>query len=140
MANAEAQREDHAGEVMAAISGRIVSLHKEFYGKGPTKAKTYYHGDVITVLLRGGFTRVEETLLEEGRGEDVIEQRMAFQEVMRERYTEAIEEITGRKVAAFMSGSHQDPDLICEVFVLDPNELTSDEKADQGPVVEEAER
>ena len=139
MANAEAQREDHAGEVMAAISGRIVSLHKEFYGKGPTKAKTYYHGDVITVLLRGGFTRVEETLLEEGRGADVIEQRMAFQEVMRERYTEVIEEITGRKVAAFMSGSHQDPDLICEVFVLDPNELTSEETAEQGPV-EEAER
>ena len=140
MANAEAQREDHAGEVMAAISGRIVSLHKEFYGKGPTKAKTYYHGDVITVLLRGGFTRVEETLLEEGRGADVIEQRMAFQEVMRERYTEVIEEITGRKVAAFMSGSHQDPDLICEVFVLDPNELTSEETAEQGPVVEEVER
>lgn len=56
---------------------------------------------------------------------------MAFQEVMRERYTQAIEEITGRKVVAFMSGSHQNPDLICEVFVLDPNEATSEARRAQ---------
>lgn len=120
------------GDVLAAISGRIVHLHKEFYGKGPTKAKTYYAGDVVTVVLRGGFTRVEQTLLEEGRGSDVIEQRMAFQEVMKERFVEAIEEITGRRVAAFMSGSHQDPDLIAEVFVLEPNDLTAEDKSERG--------
>ncbi|MDP8943053.1 MAG: DUF2294 domain-containing protein [Actinomycetota bacterium] len=118
------------GDVLAAISSRIVHLHKEFYGKGPTKARTYYIGDVVTVLLRGGFTKVEQTLLDEGRGSDVIEQRMAFQEVMRDRFTEAIEELTGRRVAAFMSGSHQDPDLIAEVFVLEPNELTADDPDD----------
>ena len=37
-------------------------------------------------LLRGGFSRVEQTLLEGGRGASVIQQRMEFQDVMRERF------------------------------------------------------
>jgi hypothetical protein len=39
---------------------------------------------------------VEQTLRDGGRGEAVIEQRMAFQEVMRERFTRVIEHATGR--------------------------------------------
>jgi uncharacterized protein YbcI len=103
----QSQPEFDRGGLSAAISGRIVALHKEFYGRGPTKAKTFYHDEVITVLLRGGFTKVEETLREGGRGREVIDQRMAFQQVMRDRYTEAIEELTGRKVVGFMSGNQQ---------------------------------
>lgn len=108
------------GEVLSSISRQFVQLHTEFYGKGPTKAKTYVDGDLVVVLLRGGFTRVEKTLLDQGRGKAVIEQRMEFQEVMRARYSEVIGEATGRKVIAFMSGSHQEPDLLAEVFVLEP--------------------
>jgi uncharacterized protein YbcI len=67
------------GDVRGNISRRIVQLHKEYYGRGPTKAKTYFHGDLVVVLMRGGFTRVEETLLRGGRGEAVIQQRMEFQ-------------------------------------------------------------
>jgi uncharacterized protein YbcI len=61
--------DDARGEVRGNISRRIVQLHKEFYGRGPTKAKTYVNGDLVTVLMRGGCTRVEETLLQEGRGD-----------------------------------------------------------------------
>lgn len=74
-------------------------------------------------LLRGGFTRVEQTLREAGHGEDVIRQRMAFQDVMRERFTAVVEEATGRRVIGFMSGNQQDPDMICEVFVLARNSV-----------------
>jgi uncharacterized protein YbcI len=112
---------------LANISRRIVGLHKEFYGKGPTKAKTYYTDDVVVVLMRGGFTKVEETLLEEGRGDSVIQQRADFQDVMVPRFKEVVEEETGRKVAALMSGSHQQPDLICETFVLAPTELLDED-------------
>lgn len=110
---------------LAKITSGIVALHKEYYGKGPDKAKTYVHDDLVIVLLRGGFTRVEETLLEAGEGDAVIHQRMAFQDVMRERFSEIIEAETGRKVIAFMSGSHQHPDLLAEVFLLDSTDLTS---------------
>ena len=65
-------QDPHTGQSMlATISRRIVQLHKQYYGKGPTKAKTYYHGDLVVVLMRGGFTPVEETLLQSGRGESV---------------------------------------------------------------------
>jgi uncharacterized protein YbcI len=59
------------GSVMANISRRIVGLHKEFYGKGPNKARTYLQDDMVLVLMRGGFARVEETLMREGRGDAV---------------------------------------------------------------------
>jgi uncharacterized protein YbcI len=111
------------GDVRTAISDGIVALLKEFYGRGPEKTKTYVHDDLVVCLLRGGFTRVEQTLLEGGHGEDVIRQRMAFQQVMRERFEHVVEDATGRKVIGFMSGNQQDPDMICEVFVLAPNDL-----------------
>jgi uncharacterized protein YbcI len=112
-----------SGDVRTAISDGIVALLKEFYGRGPEKTKTYVHDDLVVCLLRGGFTRVEQTLLEGGHGEDVIRQRMAFQEVMRDRFEHVVEAATGRAVVGFMSGNQQDPDMICEIFVLAPNDV-----------------
>jgi uncharacterized protein YbcI len=116
---------DH-GATLAAISDGMVSLLKEYYGVGPTQAKTYYHDDLVVCVLRGGFTRVEKTLLAGDRGQAVIEQRMAFQEVMRQRFEAVIQGATGRPVIGFMSGNQQDPDMICEVFVLSPTDLVEE--------------
>ena len=113
------------GDVRRAISDGLVSLLKEFYGRGPDQTKTYISDDLVVCLLRGGFTRVEQTLLDGGHGDDVIRQRMAFQDVMRRRFEEVVESATGRKVVGFMSGNQQDPDMICEVFVLASNDLVS---------------
>jgi uncharacterized protein YbcI len=112
-----------SGEARTAISDGMVALLKSYYGVGPTQTKTYYHDDLVVCLMRGGFTRVEQTLLEGGRTAAVIQQRMEFQEVMRERFTSVIEDATGRQVVGFMSGNQQDPDMICEVFVLSPTDL-----------------
>ena len=101
---------------------------KEYYGVGPTQTKTYYSDDLVVCLLRGGFTRVEKTLREGGRGSAVIQQRMEFQEVMRDRFAAVIEHATGRPVIGFMSGNQQSPDMICEVFVLSPSDLVSDDE------------
>lgn len=121
---------DKGQSLLANISRRIVQLHKEYYGKGPTKARTYHEGDVVLVLLRGGFTKVEATLLEEGRQDAVAAQRREFQEVMVDRFKAVVEEETGQKVVAFMSGNHQDPDLLAQVFVLEPEgELLQDSQA-----------
>ena len=114
------------GDARTAISDGIVALLKDFYGRGPTQAKTYYLDDLVVCLLRGGFTKVEQTLREGGRGPAVIEQRMAFQEVMRDRFVAVIERATGRHVIGFMSGNQQDPDMICEVFVLAPTDLVDE--------------
>jgi uncharacterized protein YbcI len=111
----------------------MVALLKEFYGRGPTRAKSYYEDDLVVCLLRGGFTRVEQTLLAGGRGQSVIQQRMEFQELMRERFTAVIEHATGRHVIGFMSGNQQHPDMMCEVFILDPSDLVDDGEAPQRP-------
>jgi uncharacterized protein YbcI len=111
------------GDVLTAISDGLVTLLKEYYGRGPTQAKSYFQDDLVVCILRGGFTRVEETLLEGGRGAAVIEQRMEFQELMRDRFEAVVEEATRRKVIGFMSGNQQDPDMMCEVFILAPTDL-----------------
>jgi uncharacterized protein YbcI len=111
------------GDELTAISDGLVALLKEFYGRGPTQAKSYYQDDLVVCILRGGYTQVEQTLRDGGRGSAVIEQRMEFQELMRERFEAVIEKATGRRVIGFMSGNQQDPDMMCEVFVLDPTNL-----------------
>jgi uncharacterized protein YbcI len=111
------------GDVLTAISDGMVALLKEFYGHGPTRTKSYYADDLVVCVLRGGFSRVEETLLEGGRGTAVIQQRMEFQELMRQRFEEVIETATGRRVIGFMSGNQQHPDMMCEVFILAPTDL-----------------
>lgn len=118
------------GDVLTAISNGMVGLLKDFYGLGPTRAKSYYQDDLVVCVLRGGFSRVEQTLLDGGRGSAVIQQRMEFQEVMRHRFTDVITNATGRPVIGFMSGNQQDPDLMCEVFILGPTDLVDDDSAD----------
>ena len=119
----EQDSETATGDIRTEISDGLVALLKEFYGRGPERTKTYLSGDLVVCLLRGGFTRVEQTLLDGGHGDDVIRQRMAFQQVMRERFEQVVEDATGRKVVGFMSGNQQDPDMICEVFILAENPI-----------------
>ena len=128
-------RRTHAprdGEVRTTISDGVVALLKDFYGTGPTRAKTYVMDDLVVCVLRGGFSRVEQTLLEGGRREAVSQQRVQFQEVMRERFVSVVEDATGRRVIGFMAGSQQEPDMICEVFVLAPSDLLDDPEPSPG--------
>jgi uncharacterized protein YbcI len=124
-ADAEHPSKQH-GAVLSEISDGMVALLKAYYGVGPTQTKTYYHDDLVVCVLRGGFTRVEQTLLDGNRGRAVIDQRMAFQEVMRQRFEAVIQAATGRPVIGFMSGNQQEPDMICEVFVLAPTDLVEE--------------
>ena len=84
--------------------------------------------DLVVCVLRGGFSRVEQTLLQGGRGAIVVQQRVEFQELMRERFEAVIEHATGRRVIGFMSGNQQEPDMMCEVFILAPTDLVSSDE------------
>ena len=114
------------GELLSALSNAIVGLHKEYAGKGPTNVKTYWAGkDMLVVLMGGGYTSAEETLYQGGEGKTVRDARSAFEDVMEQRMNEIIHGLTGREVVAFMSASHQSPDLTLEAFVLVPTEPDS---------------
>jgi uncharacterized protein YbcI len=114
------------GEIRTRIADGLVALFKEYYGRGPDQSRVYYVDDVLVVVLRGGFTRVEQTLLDAGRREVVIEQRMMFQEVMADRFKALVQAVTGREVLGFVSGNQPDPEMTCEVFVLAPPSRGSD--------------
>jgi uncharacterized protein YbcI len=118
---AESEAGGHQDTVRARISRSVVSLLKEFYGRGPIKAKTYYTEDVVLVVLTGGFSPAEATLLAAGHGTAVTDQRTVFQEAMRGRFSEKIEEITGRKVISFMSANDQQSDMTSQLFILGPH-------------------
>jgi uncharacterized protein YbcI len=120
------------GEMLAQISTGLVQLHSRYYGKGPTKAKTHMVNGTVVSILRGGFTTVERTLVDTGQVESVYQMRRSFQQAMEEEFRSVIEESTGRKVIAYMSSIHVDPDLAVEIFVLEP----TDEPASDGDVPE----
>ena len=104
----------------ALISKHVVHVLSEFTGRGPTSARTSIDGDVVTVLLRDTLTRGERSLVADGRAQLVLDMRKAFQATMREELVGGIERITGRRVEAFLSDNHIDPDTAVEVFLLEP--------------------
>ncbi len=112
--------------MLSALSSALVRLFRDFMGKGPDRCKSYWAGsDMLVILLSGGYTLAEQTLFEAGHGSAVQLSRAALQETLAERMRSTVEELSGREVVAFMSASHQDPDLSAEIFVLQPLEADS---------------
>jgi uncharacterized protein YbcI len=107
------------GPLLAEVTNAVVHLHRTHYGKGPTRSKSYLMDDVLICVMRDIFTTVERTLVEAGEEGKVRETRLVFQDAMKDRFTEAVEQITGRRVLGFTSQVLVDPEIAIEVFVLD---------------------
>jgi uncharacterized protein YbcI len=114
MATPESER----GNVKVALSNAVVGLMHDYTGRGPTRARTYYDGDLVVVVLRDTMTTAEVQLAQAGQGEFVLTLRRKVQATMSEDAVAAVEEITGREVIAFMSDNHLEPDIAAEVFLL----------------------
>jgi uncharacterized protein YbcI len=109
--------------LLSAISTGIVKMLREHYGRGPIKAKTYALDDIVVCVLRGsGFTALEQTMMDSSdidRGDRVVAMREDFQRLMAQRYRALIEQLTDRRVLAFLSQAHVEPDITLEVFFID---------------------
>ena len=110
------------GQQASAAGNAITRLHREHYGRGATTTRVVYQRNFLVVILEDIYTPVERTLIDAGQHDEVRRTRQAFQDAMRDPFASAIEEVTGRKVIAFMSQVHFDPDLAAETFVLDPSQ------------------
>src|SRR3981081_3657473 len=106
------------GRLLAEITNRIVAFMREHYGRGPIKAKTYVLDNLIVCVLSDGFTAIERTMMEGGEPDRVLEMRRDFQRMMKEKYTEMVEGLTGRKVLAFLSQAHVEPDPPDEILMM----------------------
>ena len=105
-----------------AISNAITKLQHDHYGRGPESVRTVIGYDHIITFLENTFMPVERTLLDAGEADAVRDTRLAFQRAMETRFVNSVEEISGRKVRAFLSQVSLNPDIAVEVFVLEPGE------------------
>jgi uncharacterized protein YbcI len=112
--------EEGQGTLRRDISTALVGIYKKHFGKGPTRCRTYLEPDLVVVILGEGYTASERTLFEAGKWYEVRSARQIWQDSMQELFVTTIEELTGRKVAAFMSANRQNPDFAVELFVLEP--------------------
>jgi len=110
---------EQRGGLRLEISNAVVGLKKEFYGRGPTKARTFINDNYVFCVLEGGLTKNEQTLLDAGEDDIVRGYRLRFQEVMTKTVTDAIEKLTGRTVIGYHSQIVFRPDRTFEIFVLD---------------------
>jgi uncharacterized protein YbcI len=92
----------------------------DYTGRGPTRARTYIHDDLITVIVQDSLTKGEQSLVEDGKVEIVLAMRKEFQDTMRTELIAGVEELTGRRVIAFFSANHIEPDAALESFLLAP--------------------
>jgi uncharacterized protein YbcI len=110
---------DSGQSLLLQISNAMVRMQKEFFGKGPTKAKSYMFDDLLLVVMREGLTTAEKTMLEFGHPNQVRQFRQLFQDEMTEKLTSMVERLTGRRVVNYQSQVLFDPDMSLEMFVFD---------------------
>ena len=108
------------GRARDTIGREIVRLCSEYYGRGPTRARTYSTGDVIVVVLEETFTPAEKTLIARGEAESIQDIRRRFQRAMADEFTAVVERATGRQVRSFLSETDLENDISVELFILAP--------------------
>jgi len=108
------------GSVRTALANAMVGMKKQFYGRGPTAAKAWILDDYVFVVMEGGLTRNEETLLSDGKEDLVRGYRLSFQETVAETVMGAVEELLGRRVLTYHSQIVFHPPRTFEIFVLEP--------------------
>ena len=109
------------GLELQELTNAMVRLYKELFGRGPTKARTAYADpDTIVATIENSLTPAERNMVALGEHQRVREIRMFFQHASDAEFKGTVEEITGRKVWAFVSGIDAARDVSSEIFYLEP--------------------
>lgn len=108
---------DYQGQsLLARISTEVVRTIKDSFGKGPVKAKSYMLDDFLLVVMRGGVTVAEQTMLDRGHGDLVRQFRQTYQNEMGTELVSKVEALTGRKVVNYQSQILFEPHIVMEIF------------------------
>ena len=127
MADADAREQEAGQSLTARLSTEVVRTLKESFGKGPVKAKSYLLDDFLLIVMRGGATVAEETMLERGHSDLVRGFRQAYQNEMGDALIAKVEALTGRKVLTYQSQVLFDPQIVIEIFFFEPGSEGADE-------------
>jgi uncharacterized protein YbcI len=112
-------RDGAGGELNAEIARSVVGIYRVACGRGPTKARAMFRGDVVVVLLEQVLTQAERSLIADGRSDAAMAMRHSLHEAMRPSLALAVAEVTGSPVRAVLSDTHDVPDVAVEVFLLE---------------------
>jgi uncharacterized protein YbcI len=108
------------GQLLSELSNAIVALHREHFGRGRGAAKAFLVDDVLVVILTDVFTTVERTLIKAGRSEQVRQTRLLHGLALEEEFKAPVQELTDRRVQAYVGTVSFDPDLAVALFLFDP--------------------
>lgn len=107
------------GELNAAMTSAIVGIQNQYLGRGPKTASTFHYSNVVLTLMHDVLSPADKAVAESNHGDAIVSIRHLYQEAMQADFTKAVERLTERKVIAFISGNHIDPDIAAEIFILD---------------------
>jgi uncharacterized protein YbcI len=108
------------GDEMREIARGLTMAVKTHYGRGPISAKAHMvEEDVLVVIMRGGATTAEKSMVKEGREDEARRFRLSFQDAYGTEIRGLVEKVTGRSIATYHSQIVFDPDLLFEIFVFD---------------------
>lgn len=124
MASDDAERSSgeetvESASLMQRISNLMVGMQKEHFGRGPDRTKSYMFDDLLFVVMRGGVTRAEQTMLDFGQEDLVRNFRQQFENEMTKKLVSAIEELTGRAVLTYQCQIMFNPHIVCQIFVFE---------------------
>jgi uncharacterized protein YbcI len=113
-------RPDPSYGVLLRLANEMVRIYKEIFGRGPTRARADWAGrDALLCTLEDSLTPAERRMADLGADQQVRETRMFFQHATEDGFRASVEQITGRKVRAFVSGIDTGKDVSAEVFYLE---------------------
>ena len=104
------------------ISGLVVRLLRQRTARGAAQVRTEISSDLVTVTLRNALTTAEKTLAARGHGSTVTHTRRFLYEGVCAEASEAVEQLTGSSVTAYLSDQVCEPDLGVLVFILQARE------------------
>ncbi|MDO9410194.1 Na-translocating system protein MpsC family protein [Patulibacter sp.] len=106
------------GALLAELSNDMVRMHKRYWGRGAVEAKSYLFDDLLLVVMRGGLTIAEESMLQNGHEREVRAFRQLWQDDMTDELVEMVGSRTGRHVVNYQSQVMFDPDVVLEIFMF----------------------
>jgi uncharacterized protein YbcI len=117
MADVQAQ----PGSVLSEVSNAMVRLHKEQFGRGPTKARSFFAGpDALLCVLEETLLPAELKMIQLGEDSRVRDSRVSYQVATADDFVAEIEGIVDRKVRAFGSAIDTAKNVVFETFAFEP--------------------
>ena len=110
------------GWLLQDVSNAMVALHKEQFGRGPTRVQSHFAGaDALLCVMDDALLPAERTMVAMGEQQRVRESRMFLQVATADQFIATVERITGRTVRAFASATDPDKEVVMENFIFEPD-------------------